>query len=679
MASPKSVITAAELIEKVGAGPGAAKLEAALAKAGLSKNVPSVLKTGAKVGAVGAVGAAAVGAANMLGNAAQAASNKQASGSSSPGGNTLASNAARSNRSSGSGAGSSGSGSLPPIRRASTPSVSPSMTTNKLIVTAINYLSSIDASLKNQVDMQRFSYSQNQTINRENAFETKGGDSGGGMLGLSKGTSDSLGKGMGLFLLMAMGPLLKSLGDIFKPGADGKSPLDKMKKAGGDILDTVTKASTLLLPAGLGVAAYKGYKASRTPLDMNRSMYSLTEAEKANLARQKITGGGIHYTKEGSKTPLNKSEVFKAASKGSVVTHTKDVLKSSMMKGLKTTAGISLAVESLGYIFGDKKVNASNLAESAGGLIGSVLGGALGSLLSPIIGPLGTIGGAIGGDMIGRKLGSSLASLFGVKKEADLGGAAASPQSNAGGIKFVPSKKTIKDPRSMSEDVRMDIRKAEGTAGENGYDVSLGGKMDPRTYPGWKGRKVALSELTLDESLQWGEIIKQTAGAPKKRGDLPSSAKGAYQIVNQTQRGAMASMGMKGDELFDVKNQNRIADWIAANQGIRPEIWAGFANHPEELKHAQSVYYAKKETDKKPKVNAKPLPKEAPKVEPPNLEPRQRPLPKSAQPSVKVVVPPNPNAISPNGRSAQKVPIAYNVDPVPWVDFLSSNGRSSYA
>jgi hypothetical protein len=312
----------------------------------------------------------------------------------------------------------------------------------------------------------------------------------------------------------------------------------------------------------------------------------LTEAEKANLSRQGIKGGGIHYTAEGSAKQLTKEQVFKAASKGSMLKSTTKVLKDSMKKGLKTSVGIGLALESLDYIFGGKKANMANLAESAGGLIGGVLGAALGTLLDPIIGPLGTIGGAIGGDMIGRKLGSSLANLFGLSKGN------ASNVSPSGGVTYKPHAGwggAVTNPKAAGKDVYEDIRMAEGTSGADGYNMSLG-YVDPRnaaTSPDWTGPRKALSEMTMKESLEWGRYVRKNTKTGKATN---SSAKGAFQIVDETQKQAMKELGFKDTDLFNETNQKKMADWIIKKQGLRPEVWQGFVKKPELLTHARKMY-----------------------------------------------------------------------------------------
>jgi hypothetical protein len=102
------------------------------------------------------------------------------------------------------------------------------------------------------------------------------------------------------------------------------------------------------------------------------------------------------------------------------------------------------------------------------------------------------------------------------------------------------------------------IIRAEGT-GRFGdpYNTSLGYMRSPKP----------LVEMTMAESLAWGDQVRRAQG-------LNSSAKGAFQITNTTQRDAMKALGLGPDDLFSVENQNRMADWIFKTQGIG--AWEGF-------------------------------------------------------------------------------------------------------
>ena len=102
------------------------------------------------------------------------------------------------------------------------------------------------------------------------------------------------------------------------------------------------------------------------------------------------------------------------------------------------------------------------------------------------------------------------------------------------------------------------IIRAEGTDKYGDpYNTSLG-------Y--LKSRK-RLTDMTMDESLEWGDEVRRRMG-------MNSSAKGAFQIVNTTQRDAMAGLGLRGSDMFSEENQRRMAQWIFEKQGIG--AWEGF-------------------------------------------------------------------------------------------------------
>jgi GH24 family phage-related lysozyme (muramidase) len=321
-----------------------------------------------------------LGAATTAGGVIGSALGGKGSESSSSGGQAgtgMLANAAR--------AGSAGGGSLPSLRNPVRPSISASLSTNKLLTVAIDYLSSIDNSLKNQIDFQRFDYTQNQQSQKEVSFEQKAAPTSQVLSGAGEGLS-KVGKSLfdTLSKLAIAGSLANSgaIAHALQPVTDFFSKIaNKLGLSEGTGLESsVIGAGATILGGGAAVAGVKG-------------MLGANAAKKA-----------------GVKTTAGKE--------------TAAILKNSLRKGLKTSLGIGVAFEAFDYLMGDKKVNANNLADSAGGIIGSVLGGALGSLLDPILGPFGTIGGAMAGGVIGKKLGSSLSDLFGGK---------VSPQNTAGG------------------------------------------------------------------------------------------------------------------------------------------------------------------------------------------------------------------------------------------------------
>jgi hypothetical protein len=123
------------------------------------------------------------------------------------------------------------------------------------------------------------------------------------------------------------------------------------------------------------------------------------------------------------------------------------------------------------------------------------------------------------------------------------------------------------------------IMRAEGTARfGNPYDVSLGYRASPKP----------LTQMTMAESLAWGEEIARQemtrTGLPRNR---VSSAKGAFQVVNSTQRDAMRALGLGANDMFSAENQNRIADWIFKTQGLG--AWEGLKKSPADASAARAA------------------------------------------------------------------------------------------
>jgi hypothetical protein len=178
-------------------------------------------------------------------------------------------------------------------------------------------------------------------------------------------------------------------------------------------------------------------------------------------------------------------------------------------------------------------------------LLSGILGGFRG-LQNVIIGGLSTV--AKGGALLGA------GALGGMLPSSSGGGAGGKIESN----EFYKS-----------------IIDAEGT-GKHGdpYNTSLGYVTPPKP----------LTEMTMDESLAWGDYIRtQTPTGIKTN----SSAKGAFQIVNTTQKDAMAALGLKGSDKFNEENQKKMASWIAHKQGLG--AWEGLKIHQDKMATAQAA------------------------------------------------------------------------------------------
>jgi hypothetical protein len=111
---------------------------------------------------------------------------------------------------------------------------------------------------------------------------------------------------------------------------------------------------------------------------------------------------------------------------------------------------------------------------------------------------------------------------------------------------------------------------AEGTDRDGDpYDCTLAYLKAPKP----------LTAMTLDETLAWGEQVRRIWLGMGE--GVPSSAKGAFQLENETEREAMRALRLSGRERFTATTQKRIAVWVARTQGLG--AWNGFLSHPHEL------------------------------------------------------------------------------------------------
>ncbi|MBK1625206.1 phage tail tape measure protein [Afifella marina] len=118
------------------------------------------------------------------------------------------------------------------------------------------------------------------------------------------------------------------------------------------------------------------------------------------------------------------------------------------------------------------------------------------------------------------------------------------------------------------------VAEAEGT---RGYNTSLG---HGRFLPG--GQEHDLTSMTLDEVSALGDYMRRQPGNPN------SSALGRYQIVGSTMRTAAEALGMDPAKTrFDKTTQDRMALWIAKNQGLG--AWEGFRGHAQARRAAEAA------------------------------------------------------------------------------------------
>lgn len=127
------------------------------------------------------------------------------------------------------------------------------------------------------------------------------------------------------------------------------------------------------------------------------------------------------------------------------------------------------------------------------------------------------------------------------------------------------------------------IRIAEGTNGSRGYNTTL-------DYGRWTNGPQNLTGKTLDEiiALQT-EMLANPENRKLYGNGRGSSALGAYQITRQTLRDyLMPTLGLSGDELFDEKLQDRMAEQLLRRRhgqgfaGLRNE-WEGLRGVPDSI------------------------------------------------------------------------------------------------
>lgn len=374
------------------ANPGlAAKAEASLSK-GATKEGSLLGKT--------IKGAGLIGAGGLAGLAAGSGKPTSSVVSSPSAGNDTLGSAAR--------GGIKGSGSLPALKSASSPSVSDSMTTNKILVQAVKYLASIDASLKNQVAFQRFEYTDSQNSQREMQSESKPGligNIGNGVGNAIGDTMDGIFKTLAKTLMTFAGAMaaLSAPGLIDKIIAALADPKFQKKAAGGAI--------TALSIAEAGFRGNKIFKEIKAAQSIGKAISGIggmvkpaeevVDAAKAakTFSRVKLPGAK-HFTMV-EKAAEDVGKIIKPAEKDIAKTLTKDAGK-GVFKGLSKTAALTFLkkIPGISFLIG---LGLGGLRLSQGDAVGAgmeVLSGFLGSF--PGIGSVASL--AVDTAIIGRDL-----------------------------------------------------------------------------------------------------------------------------------------------------------------------------------------------------------------------------------------------------------------------------------
>lgn len=440
--------------------------------------------------------------------------------------------------------GGSGSGSLPARRSKVSPRISATMSTDKLLVTAIGYLASIDSSIKEQNDLTRFKFTSDENAKRESAFESKKGLTGGAamspMTAISR-QAEKIGDGL-LGALGKMGLIVAAM---------------SASKVVKWVFENPGKALSIAGTAGIALMGAKPALAAA------KTVGTIAAAKAAPV--------------------LGKM----AASAGELILKIPGLSSISKLIGPASKTGILNLAKKIPFIGALVGLGLAYMRFKEGDLLGAGLQAVSGFL--PMFGPLGIAAAfALDAGLVVRDIKKEVAPALTNESRGN------APRPNNG---VTPRGRgngaPIRNPMSAGTNVYENIQKAEGTFGKDPYNTSLG-YIDPMTEEGWKGAKKPLSQMTMTESLQWGEYIAATVGKDKKgRGRAySSSAKGAFQIVNDTQKDAMADLGLKGTDPFNEKNQKRMADWILQKPGQGFSAWEGFKKHPELLKAAKSNYAA---------------------------------------------------------------------------------------
>ena len=138
------------------------------------------------------------------------------------------------------------------------------------------------------------------------------------------------------------------------------------------------------------------------------------------------------------------------------------------------------------------------------------------------------------------------------------------------------------------------IRKAEGTAGKDGYGTVFGGEVIP---------ELAEGKMTVNEVIQLqktGKMPERLGGRQVNFGEYDgrvSGASGAYQFMPKTLEGLLRNTGTSGDAAFTPKMQDQFALELLRGRGIDPTKaatiegmnkaqveWAGLGTHHGQTK-----------------------------------------------------------------------------------------------
>jgi len=192
-----------------------------------------------------------------------------------------------------------------------------------------------------------------------------------------------------------------------------------------------------------------------------------------------------------------------------------------------------------------------------------------------------------------EKFGGIINNLLNAKpKPSPGGGSGASPSPTApGSTDPVTGSMSLAGGAETNEEKAWlkTIRKAEGTAGEDGYGKVFGGEVIP---------ELAEGKMTVNEVIQLqktGKMPERFGGRQVNFGEYDgrvSAASGAYQFMPTTLEGLLRNTGTSGDAAFTPKMQDQFALELLKGRGIDPTKaatiegmnkaqveWAGLGTH----------------------------------------------------------------------------------------------------
>lgn len=116
-------------------------------------------------------------------------------------------------------------------------------------------------------------------------------------------------------------------------------------------------------------------------------------------------------------------------------------------------------------------------------------------------------------------------------------------------------------------------------AGESGGDYNA--LFGYSNRPGGKFSQKPLTSMTVDEALAFADPSGPYGQWVKGQVGRVATPMGAYQVVGTTLKAAKQALGLTGTEVLDQATQDRIGQWILANQGTG--AWEGYRGPRDEF------------------------------------------------------------------------------------------------